>query len=150
MGCRFRRSNAIAILAAAAWLSAGAGEAANGALSFSASIDRTTVAINQPLTLTLTLRGDVPRLEQPLEFDMPTPFLVAARSQSTNVSISAGTTQRSISLIYVLVSPEAGTFSLGPFHLNVDGHVMDTETISVVVHKPVVPPGADRQPKVTL
>ncbi len=150
MGCRFRRANVAVALAAVAWLSAGISEAATGALSFSASVDRTTVVINQPLTLTLTLHGELPRVEQPLEFEMPKPFLVAARSQSTNVSISAGTMQRSVNLIYVLVSPEPGTFSLGPFHLDVGGQAINTETISIVVKKPVVPPGSDRQPKVTL
>ncbi len=137
---------ALAILGV--WLGAGVAEAAT--LALTASVDRTTVAINQPLTLTITLSGELPPLDQPVAFAMPKPFVVAARSQSTNVSFGAGAVTQSASLIYVLVSPQAGTFALGPFHLNVQGTPIQTQSFSIVVQKPVLPPGASRQPRVTL
>ena len=146
---RFTRNVLAATAALGVWLSAGV-VGADAALSFSASVDRTTVSLNQPLRLTITLSGELPRFDAPVEFEMPKPFLVAARSHSTNVSIGAGAVEKSISFIYVLVSPRAGTFSLGPFHLDVQGKKMDTERISIVVKKPVVPPGAEQQPRVTL
>mgnify|MGYP001584167536 CR=1 FL=1 len=50
----------------------------------------------------------------------------------------------------MLVSPQAGTFALGPFHLDVQGTPIQTQSFSIVVKKPVVPPGAEQQPRVTL
>lgn len=150
MDYRLLRNRVAVLVVVGLWLSPGAVRADGGTVSFSASVDRTTVAINQPLQLTITLTGELPRLEQPLEFPMPKPFLVAARSQSTNVSIGAGAVARSVSLVYVLVSPQAGTFALGPFHLDVQGKTLDTESISIVVKKPVLPPGAEQQPRMTL
>ena len=146
---RFNRTGLAATAVLGVWLGACV-VGAEAALSFSASVDRTTVSMNQPLRLTITLSGELPRFDAPVEFEMPKPFLVAARSQSTNVSIGAGTVERSISFIYVLVSPKAGTFVLGPFHLDVQGTTLDTESVSIVVKKPVVPPGAEQQPRVTL
>lgn len=85
---RGRNTTVAALAILGVWL--GAGPADAGALAFTASVDRTTVAINQPLTLTITLSGELPRLDAPPDFDMPQPFVVAARSQSTNVSIGGG------------------------------------------------------------
>ncbi len=149
MGCRFRRLKVLATVAGlTVWL--GAGAASAGTLSFSASVDRATIFINQPLRLTITLSGELPPFDQPVDFEMPKPFVVAARSQSTKMSIGGGSVERSVSFLYVLVSPEAGSYRLGPFQLECKGRTMATEPISIIVKKPILPPGAEQQPRVTL
>ena len=153
MGSHFGRLKRLAAtaLVVGVWLMGGVGDvAAAGAWSFSAAVDRATVSINQPLRLTITVSGELPAFDQPVDFETPKPFGVAARSQQTNVSIGVGRVERSVSFIYVLVSPQAGRYRLGPFLLKLQGRTMATEPISVIVKKPVVPPGAEHQPRMTL
>ncbi|PIQ84173.1 MAG: hypothetical protein COV75_03520 [Candidatus Omnitrophica bacterium CG11_big_fil_rev_8_21_14_0_20_63_9] len=105
----------------------------------SASVDKTTVNVGNPIQFTLTIAGDVSGLEvPPLEF--PEGFIVAARSQATNVAFRAGGMQRSTSLVFVLVPRQPGTFQLGPFELSHNEQVVKTEPIAVTVQQSALPP----------
>jgi len=108
-------------------------------LSFSAKADKTTLAVGDPLVLTITLGGDVSGIEIPV-FEFPEGFTVASRSQSSNFSIRLGTVERSLTLAYILVPQQAGTFQLGPFQLDHHGTTISTEPITIAVEKPVLPP----------
>lgn len=105
----------------------------------SASVDKTAVDVGEPVQFTLTVAGEASGLEvPPLVF--PEGFLVAARSQATNVSFRAGAMQRSTNLTYVLVPQQAGTFQLGPFELSHQKRLVKTEPITVTVRKAALPP----------
>lgn len=105
----------------------------------SASVDKTTVNVGDPIQFTLTVAGDVTGLEVPsLEF--PEGFVIAARSQATNVAFRVGGLQRSTSLVFVLVPRQAGTFHLGPFELSHNKQTIKTEPIAVTVQKSALPP----------
>lgn len=108
-------------------------------LTFSAKADKTTLNVGDPLTLTMTLSGDISGIEVPV-FEFPEGFTVASRSQSSSFSIRLGTVDRSLTLAYVLIPEQAGTFQLGPFQITHKDQKFSTEPITVTVEKPAVPP----------
>lgn len=114
-------------------------------LAFSAGVDKTTVDAGSPVTLTLTLSGDIAGVELP-QIELPEGFSVAAQSQSTNFSLRAGAAQRSVSLAYVLIPRETGTFRLGPFNITHQKKEFQTEPIEITVKKSALPP-APLQPR---
>ncbi len=108
-------------------------------VAVSAKVDKTTVDVGSPIQLTVTLHGDLAGVQlQPLEF--PPKFVVAARSQATNLTFRAGVQERSTELLYVLVPQEAGTFKLGPFTCQHGKQAFQTEPITITVKKSVLPP----------
>jgi len=135
-----RGSKALSVvLAALAWTALiGAGAWAQE-LAFSATADKTTVEVGQPIKVTLTLSGELADVELPA-VEFPEGFSVVARSQSTNFSIRAGTAERAVSLIYVLIPQRAGSFRLGPFTITHRKQAFQTEPIDVTVKKPALPP----------
>ena len=122
------------ILCAPAWASD---------VSLTASLDRPQAEIGQPVTLALSLSGDLTVLKGLPKAKLPDSFQIVAQSQSSNVSIRGGAVERSISFYYVLLAREAGTFTLGPFEVErKQGKPLTADPVKVVVRKPVVPPGS--------
>jgi hypothetical protein len=119
--------------------------AAAGDLTFSAQVDKTSVKVGEPIQLTITLSGDIAGVELPA-FEFPEGFAVAARSQSTNFSIRGGAAERSVSLIYILLPQQGGTFQLGPFYIEHNGTTLPTQPIDITVEKPAVPPSLKAAP----
>src|SRR5262245_52610821 len=124
------------VLVFSAALAVGAGMAgAAGELAFSAKVDKTTLEANTPLTLVLTLAGDLAGVELP-KIDLPDGFAVGATSQSTNFSLQQGVAQRSTGLTYVVVPQREGVFQLGPFLVRRGKEEFRTEAIEVTVTRP--------------
>ena len=115
-------------------------------LTFSAQVDKTTVNINEPITLTLTLAGDLQGAALS-EFKLPDGFVVAAQSQSTNFSIRSGATERSTNLVYVLVPQQEGAFRLGPFTIRQQHKEFQTEAIEITVKSSPLPPPSRLRPQ---
>ena len=114
-----------------------------------AVVDKTAVDVGAPITLTITIEGELNRSDlQPFEF--PKSFQVVAQSRASNVSLQMGRMKRSLSLNYVLIPREAGTFQLGPFQATSEGKPVSTDPIDIVVNKPVLPPSTEEQPRLTL
>lgn len=108
-------------------------------LTLSVKVDKTTVALHEPVTLTLTATGDVSNADfSRLAF--PEGFAVSARSQATNFSVRAGAMERSLTLSFVLVPQRAGTFQLGPFTIEHQKKTFQTEPIEITVEQPELPP----------
>ena len=127
-----------------AWTLAGglialAAPAAAQDLTFSAKVDKTTVAAGEPITLTITLSGDLEGLKLPTP-TFPQEFAVAGQSQSTNFSMQAGVVERSMSLSFVLIPQKAGTFKLGPFTVEHHKKEFQTVPIEITVKKSALPP----------
>lgn len=112
--------------------------------AISAKVDKTAVMLGEPVDLTLTLTGDLSGVEVPA-FQFPEGFVVAGRSQSTNVTIRSGAMERSMSLLYRLVPQRTGTFQLGPFEVKRLKKAFKTEAIEVIVSKPALPPHSQPQ-----
>ena len=120
-------------------LTVGAGAAWAQDLAFSATADKTTLNMGDPLIVTITLSGDITGIEVPV-FEFPEGFTVASRSQSSNFSIRLGTADRSLTLAYVLIPQQTGMFQLGPFQITHQGQTFSTEPIAVTVERPARPP----------
>jgi uncharacterized protein (DUF58 family) len=114
-------------------------------LAVSAKVDKTSVDAGEPITLVITLSGDLAGAElAPL--DLPDGFVVGARSHATSVAIRAGAMERSTSVTYVLVAQERGTFQLGPFRVELEQQTYETEPIDITVENPAVPPSLKDAP----
>ena len=112
-------------------------------LTVSASVDKTKVTVGEQLTLTLTLGGDLSGAEMQA-FVLPAALAVVAQSRSNSVRRFQGRTERSVSLVYLLVPRETGTFQLGPFHAVQGGKDYVTEPISIeAIRSPLPPPSKE-------
>ena len=120
----------------------------------SAQVDRTTLDVGGQLTLTVTLEGNMKGAEiKPIQ--LPPGFIVVAQSRASNVSVRPDGVKRALSLIYVLMPKESGTFELGPFTVvrksgRRGQESVSTEPIQVVVKRPVVPPSLQRHERFLL
>ena len=114
-----------------------AAEAA-GDIAFSATVDKTSVEANTPLTLVLTLAGDIAGVDLP-KIELPEGFAVGATSQATNFSLQQGVAQRSVGLTYVIVPQREGVFKLGPFVVRRGKQEFRTEPIEVTVIRAAPP-----------
>jgi len=136
-GSRSTAHNGILVAWLAAYALAGLAWAQD--LTLSVKVDKSTVALYEPLMLTLTATGDVSNADfSRLEF--PEEFVVSARSQATNFSIRAGAVERSLTLSFVLIPQRTGTFQLGPFTIEHHKQTFQTEPIEITVEQPVRPP----------
>ncbi len=107
-------------------------------LVLSAKVDKTTVAVGEPITLTITVSGDIDETRvSPPQF--PAGFAVAARSQSTNFSLRNGSSERSTALLYVLIPQQSGTFHLGPFLIRKGQKQAQTDVLEITVKKTAPP-----------
>ncbi|MBI2884927.1 MAG: BatD family protein [Candidatus Omnitrophica bacterium] len=119
-------------------------------VAIAAAVDQARVNIGQPLTLTITVSGDLAGLKGGPEGELPQGFKLAASRRSTNVAIQGRVIQRSVSFISVLVPTAAGTFQLGPFRVVCQGRTISTDPIAIEVKKPILPPGSEAAPRLTL
>ncbi len=108
-------------------------------LNVSAEVDKTTVNAGEPVTLTLTLSGDLTDLKLPPP-TFPQEFSVGGQSQSTNFSMRAGAVERSMRLTFVLIPQREGKFTLGPFTVEHHKKEFQTAAIEITVKKGALPP----------
>ncbi len=115
-----------------------------------AQVDTSTVDLGTPFILTITVEGDLTKVQmQPVKF--PTAFRVVAQSQATNLSMPVGgRLNQSLSLHYVLVAQQPGTFQLGPFQVTHQGKPLLTDPIQILVNKPLLPPSLQEQQRLLL
>ncbi len=119
-------------------------------LHVSASVDKTQVAVGEQLTLTITVSGDLNDVTLD-PHGVPSSFAVVAQSRSQNTRFLQGTLERSVSLVYVLVPREPGTFALGPFRLQQGRHALLTEPLEVhVVRTNLPPPSSEPVERLTI
>ena len=108
-------------------------------LAVSAKVDKTVVDLGNPMNLTITINGDTAKVQIPAP-SFPEGFEIIGRSQSTNFSIRGSSIERSMGLNFVLLPQRPGTFQLGPFKIQRDKTVFQTEPIEITVKKSVLPP----------
>lgn len=125
------------LLAFLLWGAASAGWTQD--VAFSSTVDKTAVQVGDPITLTITLSGDASGVELPPP-EFPEGFVVTGQSHTTNVSFRSGVAERVVSLVYVLVPQQPGTFKVGPFRFTRRGQEVSTEPIEITVTKRPSPP----------
>ena len=108
-------------------------------VKISAQVDKTTVNIGTQVTLTITVEGDLDHVNLK-EWKFPDALPVVAQSRASNVTIGQGQVTKSVSLTFVLVPQEPGTYQLGPFEASHEQTDVKTQPIELTVKKPVVPP----------
>lgn len=108
-------------------------------ISLSAKVDKTATEVRRPVTLTITVSGDLTGLSV-LPPVLPEGIVVAGRSQATNFALRAGMMEQSMTMTYVLIPQQLGTFQLGPFAFRHRGRLYQTEPIELTVKKSVLPP----------
>ncbi len=105
-------------------------------VSFTASVDKSTVALDEQFTLELTLNGggmgggSVPKLP-----DVPKFMVLSGPNQSSSVQIVNGAVSSSITYSYTIQPREAGKFTLGSATVVVGGKQYSTQPIEITVTK---------------
>ncbi|MBI3087823.1 MAG: BatD family protein [Candidatus Omnitrophica bacterium] len=118
-------------------------------VNISATVDQTRVDVGAQLTLTITIEGAFTNVNlKPIEF--PQAFHVVAQSRSSNISLEVGGVKRSVSLLYVLMATEPGTFQLGPFQIMHHDTPLATDPIEITVNKSALPPKLRKQERYLL
>ncbi|MEO0069100.1 MAG: BatD family protein [candidate division WOR-3 bacterium] len=108
-------------------------------INFSASVDRTTVGLGEPLQLTVTVEGAnigrVPKPQLPVLNDFDN--LGSSQSQSTSISIINGRVQQqtAISFVYTLVPKRLGELTIGSCRIVYNNTEYTTEPIKIQVVK---------------
>lgn len=107
--------------------------------SFTAAVERTTVALGEQFDITFTLSGaGGGRNFHPPSFD---DFLtLAGPNQSTNMQFINGTVSSSVSYSYTLQPRAEGVFAIGPATIEYEGKQLETRPIAMTVTKSAPPP----------
>jgi len=108
-------------------------------ISISANVDRQEIAIDEQLTLSITIAGSVSNIPN-LEIPQLDGFTSYSSGRSQNISIINGRVTSSVSFTYMLVPNDAGDYTLGPFTINYKGKTYSAGPIDVKVK-----PRAQRQ-----
>ncbi len=114
------------------------------AVNISAGVDRTSLALEESLTYSLEITGDMQSLPDPVlprldDFDVYS----SGRNQSFNWV--NGQVSSSVRINYILVPKKTGTLTIGPASLTVEGKIYRTGPINITVHAPT--PSAPPAPR---
>jgi hypothetical protein len=114
------------------------------AQTFSASVDKSTVAVGEQFTLTLDVDGatGVSNLKLP---EMPNFMVLSGPNQSTNMQWVNGQVSQSISFTYILQPRDVGKFTIGSASVNVGGKMLQTKPIAIEVLKGAPPQQRQKQ-----
>ena len=96
------------------------------------SVNKTSVALNETLQLTISIKGDSKSLPY---FSAPTlkDFNTYGSSQSKSMSIVNGQVTNTISYVYTLSPKKEGEYEIPSFKLDYDGQTYETEPIKITV-----------------
>jgi hypothetical protein len=101
-------------------------------VSFSAVVDRTDVGLDDQITLTISVSGQVKSIPQP-ELPSLDGFTVHSAGRSQNFTYSGGKIASSVTFNYILVPRKAGEFTIGSAQIVLDGKAYKTDPINVTV-----------------
>ncbi len=103
-------------------------------LEMYSSVNKTSVALNETLQLTISIKGDSKSLPY---FSAPTlkDFNTYGSSQSKSMSIVNGQVTNTVSYIYTLSPKKEGEYEIPSFKLDYDGQTYETDPIKITVSK---------------
>src|SRR5208283_364771 len=126
---------AVMVLAA---LGPGAGRL--DAASFTASLDRDTIALGETATLSLTFEGSAPRTIPALP---PIPNLQIGNSVSSrNINIVNDQMVSTFSKTFELTPTQTGNYVIPALQAEVDGQILTSQPLKLTVTSPNAPPAA--------
>ncbi len=123
-------------------------------VSITAELDRTVAALDERLTLTVTVSGDRTDLPDPQLPSMPN-LSVYSSGRSQNIAFVNGRVSSRIAHTFVLSPRFVGKASIGPIAVTVDGRRFETSPIEFQIVRPsgqptagiLPPPRAPRPPE---
>jgi uncharacterized protein (DUF58 family) len=119
-------------------------------INFEASVDRTEVSIDEQITLTVSVSGNVKSIPEP-ELPPLNDFSVYSAGRSHNFSYTNGQLSSSVTFNYILAPRKAGKFTIGPAKITVDGKTFQTTPIEITVtagaETETAPPATGEQKK---
>ena len=119
------------------------GTVAYSEITLKASIDKTTVGLNQSVNYQVVVSGaqNVPSPTLPVLSD----FTIQGRGSSTSVTIVNGSMSASKTFNYVLVPKKEGEFTIPPSIINYKGQIYKTEAFKIKVVPASQAPQQQRQ-----
>jgi len=101
-------------------------------ISITADVDKQEVTLDNQVTLTITVSGNISNIPQP---DIPElkGFAAYSSGRSQNLSIINGQVSSSIAFTYILVPANTGDYTLGPFSINYKGQTYSAGAINIKV-----------------
>lgn len=121
------------------------------AQSIRATVDRTEVGRDEQLALTVTVEGAQsaqPRSAPPQLPPLPD-FEVREAGQASQFQVVNGRMSASVSYRYLLLPRSAGSFTIGPVRVEIDGRVLESEPFTVRVVEGAAAPRDERDLLVT-
>jgi hypothetical protein len=101
-------------------------------ISFTASVNNTTVAAGEQFQLTFSVNGNGTKFQAPTFRDFS---VLMGPSQSMSTQIINGSFSQSISYTYVLIAQKEGAFEIGPASIEVDGKKYQSNSLKITVVK---------------
>ena len=101
-------------------------------ISFNASVDKTEVRLDDQITLTISVSGNVKSIPQPILPSLEG-FTVYSAGRSQNFTYSGGKIASSVTFNYILVPRKAGKFVIGSAEIGLDGKTYKTDPINITV-----------------
>lgn len=101
-------------------------------IQMNSSVNRTEVALNETLQLTISVSGDSRKLP---EFSLPTlsDFNVYGTSQSKSFSMVNGNVTNTVSYTYTLSPKKTGEYEIPSFSLKYNGETYETNPVKITV-----------------
>jgi hypothetical protein len=109
------------------------------AASFTASLDRDTIALGETATLSLTFEGGQPR-NAPMP-EVPGLQIVSA-GNSQNFSIINGQMSSTVTVTYSVTPRKTGEFVIPALTANINGQTLTSPSLTLTVTQPNAPPPA--------
>jgi len=121
-------------------------------ISFNASVDKTQVGLDEQITLTVSVSGDVKSIPQP-ELPPLEEFTVYSAGRSHGISYTNGRISSSVTFNYILLPRKTGKFTIGPTRIELEGKIYQTTPIEITVvsgrkTQPVPAPSGKEKKKV--
>jgi hypothetical protein len=101
-------------------------------VSFTAVVDKTEVGMDDQITLTISVSGNVKSIPEP-RLPSLQGFTVYSAGRSQNFAYSGGKITSSVTFNYILAPRKAGKFTIGSAQIVLDGKTYQTNPINITV-----------------
>ncbi len=101
-------------------------------VSFNAVVDKTEVGMDDQITLTISVSGNVKSIPEP-KLPSLEGFTVYSAGRSQNFTYSGGKITSSVTFNYILVPRKTGKFTIGSAQIVLDGRTYKTDPMNITV-----------------
>lgn len=112
-------------------------------ISFTATVNNTTVAAGEQFQLTYSVNGNATRFQAPAFRDFS---VLVGPSQSMSTQIINGSFSQAVSYTYVLIAQKEGTFEITPASVDVNGKKYQSNALKIIVVKGNPPAQSQSKP----